>query len=154
MTNTETGQLLMNSLVQFKKLHLKNKPQHGLYSSEIHMLFIIRQLTKGNPKGIKVTDISKSLNVSPPTVTQKITSLEKKGFINRIHSKKDRRTVLISISEEAKELIETMQYEFLQQCIGLAEYLGINESKKLHSLLNKTYRYFSEYNSKQENSKE
>lgn len=146
MTTDEAGKDLMNSLVQFKKLHMKNKPQHGLHPSEIHMLFIIKQLNNNSNEGIKVTEISNTLNVSPPTVTQKITSLEKKGFINRIHSKKDRRTVLISITDEAKELIETMQYDFLQQCIGLAEYLGINESKKLNRLLNKTYIFFNGYN--------
>lgn len=154
MTTDEAGKQLMKSLVQFRKLHLKNKPQHGLHPSEKHMLFIIKQLTENNPEGVKVTEISNTLHVSPPTVTQKITSLEKKGFIKRIHSKKDRRKVLISISDEAKELIESMQYEFLQQCIGLADYLGIDQSEKLNLLLNKAYYFFNNYNNEKDNFKE
>ena len=154
LTTDEAGRALMNSLVQFRKLHQKNKPQYGLHQSEIHMLFIIRQLTKNKEVGIKVTEISRTLNVSPPTVTQKLTILEEKGFINRIHSKEDRRKVLISISDEAKELIESMRYDFLQQCISLAEYLGIDQSEKLHRLLDKTYNFFNEYRDRKESSDE
>lgn len=152
MTSIETSKQLMSSLVQFKKLHIKNKPQHGLHPSEIHMLFMINQLTMNRQEGIKVTEISKALYVSPPTVTQKINSLEKKGLIIRSHSKSDRRKVLISTSGKANELIESMQNVFLQKCIGLVDYLGNDQSQKLNMLLNKTFKYFNNYSNTQENS--
>lgn len=154
MTSDEVGKQLMNNLMQFKKLHFKNKAQHGLQPSEKHTLFIIKQLTENSPEGVKVTEISKTLQVSPPTVTQKITSLEEKGFINRVHSKKDRREVLVSISDEANDLIESMHYEFLQRCIGLADYLGVDQSEQFNKLLSRTYNFFLNYKEGKENTEE
>lgn len=124
------------------KLRVHGKSQHGLHPMEIHTLFLIKKLTKHTPEGVFVTDISKALHVAVPTITQKIASLEKKGFINRVHSNNDRRNVLISISDSAAALTNTMEDNFLKRCVGLANYLGAEESKQLEKLLDKTYNYF------------
>ncbi len=141
--NESSGREIMRSLIQFKKLKVHNQCEYGLHPSEIHTLFLLTSMLKENPDGVFTTDLSKKLNVSTPTITQKITSMEQKGFVERVHSKKDRRKVRILISDNAKELVKSMKDDFLKKCIGLSEILGDSDSEKLSELLDKTYTYFT-----------
>lgn len=148
--STNIGQLLMDTLMQFNKLNMRNKPRFDLRPSELHTFFIIKFLSDKIEKGIKVTDVSKHLGITPPSASQQIKSLEDKGYIIRKHSEEDRRTVLVSLSKEGEKLFTKLKNDMLSRCRDLSEILGEKDSFKLIELLTKTYTFFKNLKEKEE----
>ena len=139
----------MDSLFKFNRIHFKNKPdahKHGkLKGSEIYTLVTILQLIKRRGQdGIKVTDISTELEVAPPTASQTIHALEKKGFVKREHSSIDRRTVLVSATKKGMDLAINMRNEIQKKIADLTDHLGIEDTLKLSELLLKAYEYLGQ----------
>lgn len=151
MDSRNLGKELMMNLMKFRRLPHKQHEHSGIHPGERHALFMILRLTRNHPEGIRISDISKALNVAPPTVTQKIRSLEKKGMVRRVHSEKDRRTVLITLSNKAKEHLDHVHDEWLDRCIELVEYLGEKESRQFLSTLSRSFEYFQNRKDNREN---
>ena len=53
---------------------------------------------------IPISDLAKKTQLSKSTLTSMLDRLEKAGNITRIHTKKDRRTILIKLTEKDKSL--------------------------------------------------
>lgn len=136
------GNELMMSLMRFRRIPHHQNGQSILHPGEKHTLFMILKLTRDRPEGIRVSDISKALQVAPPTVTQKIRTLEEKGMITRTHSEKDRRTVLITLSRKGKKHLDEVHDAFLERCTSLIEHLGEEESRQFLDTLNRSYQFF------------
>ena len=98
----------------------------------------------GAAEGVKVTDLSQRLNITPAAVTHMLNSLEEEGYIERLRDFKDRRVVMVRPSAKGIEILEKGKKEFLERFSGLVEYLGEEDAKELIRLLNKTSRYFKE----------
>lgn len=148
----QASAVLMNSLFKFKRLHFRNKPAGNLKGSEIYTLVTIMRLIKRTGQdGIKVTDISSELEVAPPTASQTINKLEKKGYVKREHSKIDRRTVLVSATKKGRDLALGMRNEIQKKCADLTGHLGIDDTLKLSELLMKSYEYLGQISDKSSN---
>ncbi len=57
----------------------------------------------GMGEGRNMSSVAKSLEITVGTLTIAINNLVKKGYVNRTRSTKDRRVVLISLSEIGKK---------------------------------------------------
>lgn len=86
---------LIHILIKLKKSHWHKSDIKTLTPSEIHILFFIKKTIDSKNTGIKVSDISKYFKVSMPTITQKLTSLEKNKYITRTMDESDRRVILL-----------------------------------------------------------
>lgn len=62
----------------------------------------------------KFKDLAKSVNIEGPTLTGILDRLERNGFIIRKDDAEDRRSIVISLTEKAKEIIPKGM-EFVQQ---------------------------------------
>lgn len=58
------------------------------------------------------TKLSEELLIPKQSVTSMLDKLEKKGYILRIHSEKDRRKINISLTENGKKIVDTIQSVF------------------------------------------
>ncbi|MBC8532194.1 MarR family winged helix-turn-helix transcriptional regulator [Gehongia tenuis] len=131
---------LMEAFHAFQKLHVeKHGPKIGASRSEITLLLMLH--AHGGEKGLKVSQLSRRLDVAPPTVTQMINSLERKGFLERSIDPEDRRAVLVKLTERGSEIMERGRRELMQRFHGLIQYMGPEDAKELARLLNKTAEY-------------
>lgn len=135
---------LISSFFQFKKLNWNHGPIHGLKKSEFHVLLSIKELTKPGEESVKVSDISKLMQVASPTTTQVINSLEDNGYIERIMDKEDRRSVRIKLTDKGSVIVEKARKDLTDAFDGLVEYLGEENSEKLAELITLVFNYFHE----------
>lgn len=133
---------LFYAFMQFRKTEWHKKKIAGYNPSELKVLFTIKHGTQ-EKNGMKVSEISQQLHVTPPTVTQIINILEKDGLIERKIDKEDRRAVKIHLTEAGMQVTDQAKEAFSETLSGLIDYLGEEESEHLIQLLTKVYQYFS-----------
>jgi DNA-binding MarR family transcriptional regulator len=91
---------------------------------------------------MKVSDISKKLDLSNSTVSGIIDRLVERGIVERKRSEKDRRVVMISLSEDYRQPIKK-HFEAISKKLGTAMTIGTKEDldfivealRKLKSIL-------------------
>ncbi|GAC1391274.1 MAG: hypothetical protein NVSMB38_11280 [Ktedonobacteraceae bacterium] len=145
-----TAQMFGRSLMELNKAFWQfhhEKMQHvltGCNPSEGRILFMIREGTKTLGREPKVSEISKLLHVTSPTVTQLIKSLEANGLVERRLDPTDRRAVGLVLTERGEKVVEKAEETFVTTFQGLIEYLGEEQSNQLVELLVKAKSYFDD----------
>lgn len=140
-----TVQKLMRAFIQLNKTGWQERASIAGYKpSEIRVLFCVKKGIKPDATEIKVSEISKLLHVTSPTVTQLLKGLEANGLIERHIDQVDRRAVGIKLTEKGETVTQQAMEAFARSLQGLIEYLGEEESNQLVELLSKVFRYFSE----------
>jgi DNA-binding MarR family transcriptional regulator len=143
-TTTATEHKLLRVLMQLKRLELHRQPIAGCKPSEIRILFCIKKSTNLTLPEMKVSEISKRLQVTSPTITQLLKGLEANGLIERHTDNIDRRSVGVKLTPKGEAVAQEAMDTFLASMNGLIEYLGEEQSDQLADLLSKVFLYFSE----------
>lgn len=139
-----TTQKLMRALIRFRQASWREHNVAGCTPSEIRVLFCVKRNAALGAPELKVSEISKFLHVTPPTITQTIKNLEANGLIERTRDPSDRRVVGITLTKKG-ELVTVQAFEaFSASLRGLMEFLGEKESNQLAELLTKVVRYYRE----------
>jgi DNA-binding MarR family transcriptional regulator len=141
--NQDTVSVLMDAFSKIKRIHRGHYFVPELKPSEVFVLYKLGA-HGGDNGGIKVTDISAKLDVTPPFVTQLITGLETAGYVCRNRDENDRRIVLVSLTDKGKKVLQDNHDSFVSVMEGLIEFLGEEDSRLLASLLLKAGEYFNE----------
>lgn len=110
--------------------------------SEFILLGVLTSMNESNPKGVKASDLSTHLQITPAAVTQMINSLEASGYVERSPDPDDRRVVLVRPTEEGKQMIEEKRKNFLAIFEELVRYLGEEDSRELIRLLSMAFEFF------------
>lgn len=145
-----TARKLAQSLMRFNKtfmqFHRSELHQNftGCKPSEVGVLFAIRHGVQGNGRPIKVSEISKHMHVTSPTITQLLNSLEANGLVERHTDPTDRRAVGIALTEHGEQLAQKAENILFETFQDLSEYLGDQQSNQLADLLIKAFQYFNE----------
>jgi DNA-binding MarR family transcriptional regulator len=142
--NNSTEQKLMRAFMQFNKAGWQHRSVAGCKPSEIWVLFCIKKGVNPDAPEMKVSDISKLLHVTSPTITQLIKGLEANGLVERNIDPTDRRAVGIKLTEKGEMVTKKARDTFLASFHGLVEYLGEEQSNQLAELLSKVFVYFNE----------
>jgi DNA-binding MarR family transcriptional regulator len=143
-TASATEQKLMRAFMQFHKAEWHERSIAGCKPSEIRVLFCIRKGVRPDMPEMKVSEISKLLQVTPPTVTQLLKGLEAHGLVERRDDPTDRRSVGISLTKKGEMVTQKAMDAFYSSLRGLIEYLGEDQSNQLVDLLSKVSRYYHE----------
>jgi DNA-binding MarR family transcriptional regulator len=143
-TTTATEQKLLSVLTQFKRLGWHQRVIAGCKPSEIRVLFCVKEGTSAGLPDIKVSEISKHLGVTSPTITQLLKGLETQGLIERNIDTVDRRAVGIKLTHKGEMVAQQAGEAFLATMKGLVQYLGEEQSDQLAELLSQVVRYFGE----------
>jgi DNA-binding MarR family transcriptional regulator len=119
-------------LVQERVLRVLRK--HGLTIATGHILGILEGAGESLPPGV----ISERLVVSPATVTGLLDTLQHRGLINRVRHPRDRRMLLVELTDRAREIlrqflpaVHRMEAELMDVCLSPIE------QAQLLSLLNR-----------------
>jgi DNA-binding MarR family transcriptional regulator len=130
--------------MQFNKAGWQQKSIEGCKPSEIRVLFCIRKCGPPDTSQMKVSEISKVLHVTSPTITQLMKGLEAQGLVERHIDPADRRAVCIRLTEKGEQVTQKAADAFIANLNGLVEHLGVEQSNQLAELLTKVFTYFSE----------
>lgn len=135
---------LVRTVIKFKKGYGFQGQRFGIKKSELILLATMREMLADGEEGVKVSDLSQRLGITPAAVTHMLNSLEEEGYIERLRDSKDRRVVMVRPSAKGQEILEQGKKEFLKRFSGLVEYLGEKDTSELIRLLNKAIFYFRE----------
>lgn len=138
---------LIEVFMLFNKMNWNHQPLDLKQKhSELRLLVVIKRMGKGDKEGIKVSELSKFLRVTSPTVTQLLNRLEEMGLVVRKEDPKDRRAVRVFLTEEGDLTAKKALKGFLDRMNGLIDYLGEEDTEELIRLLKKTTTYFEQMN--------
>lgn len=111
-----------------------------LSMTEIHVLEAIRN--ESNPT---MTNVARKLRVTVGTLTTGINTLLKKGFVLRERKEEDRRVVLLSLTDEALEVLK-IHDKFHDEMIEAAfSNLNLEEDEALVKSLENVSNYFKNH---------
>lgn len=131
------------ALRQLRKAHV-HQTVDGHKPSEMTLLICLARKSRTPEEGLKVSEISRLLGITPPTVTQLINSLEAKDMVERQPDPSDRRVVRIRLTEQGR-VVTRKARNYMDASLGkLVEYLGEEESNHLADLLMKVQTFIEE----------
>ena len=129
--------------MQFKQLGWHQQSIAGCTPSEIRVLVSVKR-DRGAPiPHMTVSEISKDLHVTPPSVTQLLNSLEGRGLIERHMDATDRRVIVVTLTRRGEDVTNEAEEAISAKMKGLMEHLGEQQSNQLADLLFQAYRYFA-----------
>ncbi|AET69619.1 transcriptional regulator [Desulfosporosinus orientis DSM 765] len=141
----DLAQELLRIFSQFKRPSGQHPfSKQGIKPSEFILLNLLLKDCDDNSVGMRVTEISEKLDITPGGVTHTINSLEKGGFIERSADPNDRRIVLVRATEKSQKVIKQLYAEQLHFIEGLVTFLGEQDSQEFIRLFSKTLDYFKE----------
>lgn len=138
-----TAQKILQALDQFHRARWHEHFVAGCKPSEIRVLFCIKNGAKLDAP-MRVSEISKVMQVTSPTITQLLKGLEANGCIERHIDLTDRRAVGITLTEKGEKVTQQAWKGFLTSLQGLIEYLGEERSNQLAELLPEVFRYYND----------
>jgi DNA-binding MarR family transcriptional regulator len=131
----ETAQRLMDSFLRMRGMNRLHHRGMNEKPGEMMVLYCLSVHTRDNSDGMMVSEISSKLNVTSPTITQHINSLEAQGLIERRPDPSDRRIVRIRLSEKGEQMIDHLKEARLAMFVDLAKHLGKEKSLLLADTL-------------------
>ncbi|PYI53404.1 MarR family winged helix-turn-helix transcriptional regulator [Paenibacillus flagellatus] len=120
---------------------MQNRSIFNKKPGEIMVLHFISTNEKDDSPGLMVSEISEKLNVTSPTVTQHINSLEAQELVQRHADPADRRIVRIRLSDKGKAYIRLIHEARLAMFVGLVQHLGEEESLRFAETMKKASDY-------------
>jgi len=147
--STKSAHKLLEAFVRFRRLHIKQNSfaissGSSMTPGEMILMSYVKEGAGVDGQGVTVSELSNSLNVASPTITQQINSLETHGFVERSIDKEDRRVVRVKLTEKGLQAQQKASEAFLSTVNGLVDYLGEEDSDRLAELMTKVFHYFAE----------
>jgi DNA-binding MarR family transcriptional regulator len=133
---------LLATFQKFAKAEWSKHSILGIKPSEIRVLLCIKDISKEGKQRVTVSEISKKLFITSPSVTQIIKSLSTIGYIERSVDTKDRRIADIKLTNTGEQIVQKAREFIITNYSGLLEALGKEKSETLITLLDQVYVYF------------
>lgn len=141
--NSTVAHKLMHALSNLHKAQWQHVVE-GNKPSEMTLMLCIGQHKYFKNEAPKVSEISRQLGLTPPTVTQLINSLEAKQMVERQADPTDRRVVRVILSEQGIAATRKAKAHMDAGLNKLIDYLGEEESNQLADLLLKVHAFVQE----------
>jgi DNA-binding MarR family transcriptional regulator len=142
--SNDTDHKLTQALMQFKQFGWHEHSIAGCTPSEIRVLVAIKKGGNAAVPHMTVSEISKHLHVTPPSITHLLNSLEGRGLIERHMDKADRRVIVVTLTRQGEDVTKEAKEVISTNMKGLIDDLGEEQSNLLADLLFQVYHYFGE----------
>ncbi|NLZ39517.1 MAG: MarR family transcriptional regulator [Firmicutes bacterium] len=136
----ELTQKLMDAFSRFRRLH-RGSPLPGIKHSELRILFRLKKIMTTNERGARISELSKVMRVTSPTVTQLVNGLEERGLVERNVDPNDRRSILVTLTQEGEAVIQEAADAFFAEFSSLVLYLGEEKTMQLIELLTESFDF-------------
>lgn len=131
---------LFNSVLDTEAKAIITKEYSDITENDMH---IIEAVGISSPK--KVSEIAKSLNVTPGTMTVNMDNLEKKGYVTRTRSESDKRVVFITLTEKGEKAFFHHRDFHKKMIKSAVADLSDSEREALINCLTKLNNFFAEW---------
>ncbi|KMT22471.1 MarR family winged helix-turn-helix transcriptional regulator [Clostridium cylindrosporum] len=121
-------------VTQFCRNNMNLKRKLPIRASEVGILIFIKR----SENAVTPVSISEFFNISKPAVTASITSLYKKGYIEKIPMQSDKRSFQVILTEKAINLTNDFYDEYVKIITLLEKGLTKDEFTLLIKLLKKS----------------
>lgn len=143
----ETREQVISALVEvfrhFRRTNFKQSAaEMPIRPSE---MMVLHYLAKHHAAGgiPRQSDLSAFMGLSPSTVTPLLNALEERRFITRTHSDTDRRVVFIELTKDGDAFLDHVHGEVTGMLGGMVDFLGLEDSRELIRLMEKSMQYFN-----------
>jgi DNA-binding MarR family transcriptional regulator len=109
--------------------------EHGLNRGEGDVLFTLRR--SGPPYRLSPSRLAAATLVTSGTMTNRLDRLEQKGWVRRIPSEADRRSLDIELTEEARRVVDEAVTEHVRREDAMLSGLSAREREQLDRLTRK-----------------
>ena len=120
--------------------------RHGISASQWFVLCALNKSEKSGTTGLRLTDLSDSLLVRPPSVTGVVDRLQRMGLVARKASHNDQRAKLVSLTGTGRKLVEKVRQGHADQVQKVLAVLSIAEQLELRRLLDRLGEHLGEMN--------
>ena len=131
------------------RLERHNQTILGVKKSEARVLLCVEFLHKEKNCKVNISEISKNLSITPPSTTEFVKNLIKKGYLEKHIDQNDKRFIEITLTDKGKKIVQELKEYFNSLFSGIIERLGYEKSELLLELLDTIYIYFNEWYSSQ-----
>jgi len=123
---------LARAYTSFSKKSMESIRSFGLTQSQFAVIEVLGHLGQ-----LKIGEICDKMLASGGNMTLVLDNVEKLGFVERIHSKEDRRAILVQLTAKGKLLFESVFTKHAEQLTKCMSVLSSEEQKILGELLKK-----------------
>lgn len=88
---------IFNNVLIIEETSLRGSRFKDISIKEMHTIDVI-----GNEEGVTPSDVARALMVTLGTVTTSLNNLERKGYIERVRSTKDRRVIHLHLTKKGR----------------------------------------------------
>lgn len=141
---TEKVKEIMDACYMAKRIRdmLPTLP-YGVSSSHIRFMDVIQKLEDQNEK-VKVSDISRELNLPRPGVTRTVKDMEAKGYLRKISSDEDGRITYVALTCEGEKISEKYNQQYFSELSGYLDDISAQEADCMISVTKKLYQIMCE----------
>ncbi len=132
---------LFHDIMTIEEKALRKGPYKDVTVNDMHVIEAI-----GTEHSKNMSTVAKMLGVTMGTLTISVNSLVKKGYVERVRSEEDRRVVLISLTQQGKDVFAHHQKFHEDMILAITSQLEEEESKVLQTSLSKLNTFFKEQN--------
>ncbi|MCD1261557.1 winged helix-turn-helix transcriptional regulator [Paenibacillus athensensis] len=144
MTRTRLAQELARTFSTLNRLNSHSRSYQGLRYSEFQLLSVAYNLTEPTGGGIRISELSKALQMTPSGATHLVKTLETQQLLERLSGTGDKRVVMVRITSRGQDKVRETEAYFFELFQGLVEHLGQGDGGELLRLLQQTISYFRE----------
>ncbi|MNC25936.1 Transcriptional repressor MprA [compost metagenome] len=130
---------LLMAFENIKRLTTRTKWSDSIPHGEFLMMFVINLMMKKErtapdaPEypGVMVSKLSELLQISRPTASQAVSSLEEKGYVGRAMSETDRRVIYICLTEQGQAVFNQRMTRYSSILNEIVDRVGREEVDQL-----------------------
>jgi DNA-binding MarR family transcriptional regulator len=134
--NVSLKDQLLASMHRFKKVGRRFPPEFGLNMGEFFVLDRIGQDMPCSSTDISTSEMKEHPHFTKPAVSQMLNSLEKKGYIHREIDKKDRRKIVVTLTEDGEAVLKQGKRYFNDRLEQIISRFGEDNTRQLITLVN------------------
>ncbi len=123
---------LARAYTSFNKKSTESIREFGLTQPQFAVVEVL-----GHLGPLKVGEICDKMLASGGNMTLVLDNVEKLGFVERTHSKEDRRAILVQLTAKGKQLFDEVFVGHAEQITKFMSVLSADEQKTLGDLLKK-----------------
>ncbi|MBY0412752.1 MAG: MarR family transcriptional regulator [Bdellovibrionales bacterium] len=116
--------------------------EHGLTSGRFHLLMLLKRQEPFH--ALSPSELAKRTGVTRGTMTQFIDAIEKDGFVKRVEDPKDRRGMLVSLTEAGEVRLKEVLPTHINRMEQYTRVLNSEERKMMIQIMTKMASTFSE----------
>lgn len=131
---------LFNEIMELEQKAIITERFKDISNNDMHIIEAI-----GDKVAKNMSTVAKALKVTVGTLTIAINNLVKKGYVNRVRSEKDKRVVLISLSNLGKDAYQHHKHFHEKMIKATLDGLDESETQVLVKALTNLNTFFKNY---------